>query len=181
MHAQTIITNRKQHKKGSVGSYGKFRNEVHRTLAQGNVIVTTFIDFYKLPNDFPEFTHDSLKIDQIENAIHKDFESNPNFIPYIQRHELEALMFSNIDGFDFVIDDSKALDKIEIILREFPNPEDINNSPETAPSKRLKSIFKYEKIGDAEMIFEMIGIASMMEKCPRFAQWMNKLVSKLSE
>ena len=42
MHAQTIVTNRKQHKKGGVTGYGKFKNEVSRTLAQGNVIVTTF-------------------------------------------------------------------------------------------------------------------------------------------
>lgn len=45
VNAQTIITNRKLHKKGGVGSYGKFKNEVKRTLAQGNVIVTSIIDF----------------------------------------------------------------------------------------------------------------------------------------
>ncbi len=58
MHGQTIITNRKQHKKGGVASYGKFKNEITRTLAQGNVIITTLIDFFRLPSDFPEFTSD---------------------------------------------------------------------------------------------------------------------------
>ena len=52
IHAQTIVTSRKQFKKGGIGSYGKFRNEISRTLAQGNVIVTTLIDFFKLPTDF---------------------------------------------------------------------------------------------------------------------------------
>ncbi len=35
MHAQTIITNRKQYKKGGVTGYGLFKNEVTKTLAQG--------------------------------------------------------------------------------------------------------------------------------------------------
>jgi len=33
MNVQTIVTNRKQHKKGGVSSYGKFRNEIERTLS----------------------------------------------------------------------------------------------------------------------------------------------------
>lgn len=181
MHAQTIITNRKQHKKGGVTSYGLFRNEVERTLAQGNVIVTTMIDFFRLPTDFPGFTADSAKIDQIEQAIHDDFHNHPDFIPYIQRHELEALMFSNRSGFELVIDDDSKLQRIDEILKQYPNPEDINNNPETAPSKRLQQIFNYDKTGDGELIFDMIGIDSIINKCPRFAAWIAKIVSKLTE
>ena len=124
MHAQTIITNRKQHKKGGVPGYGKFKNEVMRTLAQGNVVVTTLVDYFRLPTDFPGFT---------------------------------------------VIDDHEALRKVDAIIREYPNPEDINNNPATAPSKRLQSIFNYDKTGDGELIFDMIGIDSILGKCPRFA------------
>ena len=179
MHGQTIITNRKQHKKGSVGSYGKFKNEVNRTLAQGNVIVTTLIDFFRIPTDFPSFTTDSSYISKIEEAVHADFDNHPNFIPYIQLHELEALMFSDIAGFDLVIDDQNSLDKIKEIIKDYPNPEDINNSPETAPSKRLEKIYNYDKTGDGEMIFGMIGIESILEKCPRYANWLKVLEEKL--
>ena len=181
IHAQTIITNRKQYKKGGVTSYGKFRNEVIRTLAQGNVMVTTIIDFFKLPNDFPGYTMDSLRIKQIEKAIHDDFDNDPDFIPYIQRHELEALMFSDRAGFELVIDDNEKLRQIDAIIKEFPNPEDINNSPETAPSKRLQNIFNYDKTGDGELIFEMIGIESIINKCPRFARWLETIMVRLSE
>ena len=181
MHAQTIITNRKQHKKGGVTSYGLFKNEVERTLAQGNVIVTTMIDFFKLPGDFPSFTMDSTKIEQIEKAIHDDFENNPDLIPYIQRHELEALMFSDRSGFELVIDDVSKLQQIDKILDQYPNPEDINNNPNSAPSKRLQKIFSYDKTGDGELIFDMIGIDSILEKCPRFAEWLTKIVLKLKE
>ena len=104
---QTITTNRKQHKKGGVSSYGKYKNEVNNVLSQGNVLATTLIDFYALPTDFPAFTADSHRIHEIENAISADFGNNPDFIPYIQRHELEALMYSNMDGFEIVVDGSK--------------------------------------------------------------------------
>lgn len=181
MHAQTIITNRKQHKKGGVTDYPKFKNEVTRTLAQGNVVITSVIDFFRLPTDFPGHTFDSTKIAQIENAIHVDFENNPDFIPYIQRHELEALMLSGRAGFELVIDDEEKLEQIDQILENYPNPEDINNHPDTAPSKRLIRIFGYDKTGDGELIFEMLGIDRLLQKCPRFAEWMEKLVNKLSE
>lgn len=181
MHAQTIITNRKQHKKGGVTDYAKFKNEVTRTMAQGNVIITTLIDFFRLPNDFPGYTTDSNLIHQIEVSIHQDFGTNPNFIPYIQRHELEALMFSSIEGFDFVIDDQQKIQEIDTIINQYPNPEDINNHPDTAPSKRMERIFNYDKTGDGEMILEMLGIDQMLEKCPRFNEWIDKLIQKLSE
>lgn len=155
---QTIVTNRKQHKKGGVSSYGKFHNEIKHTLAQRNVIVTTIIDFFKLPTDFPQYTSDSLKINQIEEAILADFEYTSDLIPYIQRHELEALMSSDRSGFELIIDDKNQLKEIDAITDRYKNPEDNNNSPETAPSKRLASIFNYDKISDARLIFEMLTI-----------------------
>ncbi|MDF2156484.1 DUF4276 family protein [Algoriphagus sp. CAU 1675] len=181
MHAQTITTNRKQHKKGGVTDYAKFKNEVIRTFAQGNVIITTLIDFFRLPNDFPGYTSNSNLIHQVEASIHEDFGNNPDFIPYIQRHELEALMFSGREGFELVIDQGDQLAKIDQILNTYSNPEDINNDPETAPSKRLIKIFGYDKTGDGEMILEMLGIDQMLQKCPRFKEWIDKLIQKLSE
>lgn len=178
---QTITTNRKQHKKGGVGSYGKFKNEIQNTLSQGDVLVTTLIDFFKLPTDFPQFTDDSSKIQQIETAIHQDFDSNPNLLPYIQRHEVEALMYSSMEGFKLVMDEDKQLEKVQQIINQYPNPEDINNSPATAPSKRLQKIYDYDKTGDGEMIFEMVGIEAMLEKCPRFANWINLIKNRLDE
>lgn len=179
MNVQTIVTNRKQHKKGGVSSYGKFRNE--RTLSQGNVIVTTFIDFFKLPTDFPNFTLDSKYICEIENGILNDFESNQFLIPYIQSHEVEALMFSERTGFELVIDDDQKLKEIDEIMTQYPNPEEINNSPENAPSKRLSKIFNYDKVSDGELIFDSIKIESILEKCPRFKSWIENLLLKINE
>lgn len=181
MNAQTIITNRKQHKKGGVVNYQYLKNDLSRVVAQENVIITTFIDFFRLPTNFPNYTTDSILIHQIESGISNDFDNNPNIIPYIQRHEVESLMFSELDGFDFVIDDPNKLNEIENIISEFPNPEDINSRPEKAPSKRLEKIFNYDKVVDSEMIFDFLAIEQIMSKCPRFKDWIDSLVLKLSE
>lgn len=178
---QTITTNRKQHKKGGVVSYGSFENELKRTFSQGDVIITTLVDFFKLPTDFPGYTLDASLISNIESAVHEKFNYNPDLIPYVQLHEVEALMFSSMDGFDLVIDDEKELEQIEAIIRTYPNPEDINNSPQTSPSKRLAKIFNYDKTGDGEMIFDMVGIDAMLAKCPRFANWIETIINRLHE
>ncbi len=180
MNAYTITTNRKLHKKGGNPSYGKFKNEVIRTLSQQNVIVTTLVDFFKLPTDFPCYTNDSNKIDDIEKAILHDI-GDANFIPYIQRHEIESLMFSDKAGFELVIDDEQKLAQIDEIIAAYPNPEDINNSPQTAPSKRIQAIYKnYDKVQDGDLIFEMIDFRLIVEKCPRFKKWLDTIIKKLS-
>ncbi len=66
---------------------------------------------------------------------------------------------------------------LDIILR-FPNPELINDNPKTAPSKRIESILKpskYSKPFHGIDIAEIIGIEKMIEKCPHFREWINKL------
>ncbi len=179
VNCQTITTNRKLHKKGGVVSYDSFRNEVRNTLAQGNVLVTTLIDYFKLPTDFPNYTTNAKQVAQIETAIHKDFDNNQNFIPYIQLHEVEALMFSNRTGLEFVIDSEDQMELVDEIIEEYDNPENINNSPQTAPSKRLSKIFNCDKVSDGEMIFEIIGMEAILEKCPRFSEWINTIIEKL--
>ncbi len=181
MHCQSIITNRKQHKKGGVGSFGKFKNEISRTLAQGNVLVTTLIDFYGLPTDFPGFSSNASGISTIEREIHKAFNYTEYLIPYIQKHELESLMFADRNAIQLVLDDSLQLEKIDGILKEFPNPEDINNSWETAPSKRLQKILDYDKTADGNIVFEEMKIDDILHKCPRFKCWIDSIVKKLVE
>lgn len=180
-NAQTIITSRRKNKKGGVLSYEYFKNDVTRVMAQGNVIITSMLDFFRLPSNFPNFSTDSSKVCDIEEGILTDLGGQNNLIPYVQLHEIEALMFSDTTGFDFVIDDAQEMAQIREIIQEYPNPEDINNSPETAPSKRLGRIFNYNKVADGELIFEALGIAKILKACPRFAEWIETIENKLRE
>ena len=116
--------------------------------------------------------------------MNKDLkESTPDlqtFIPYIQKYEYEALLFSGIEGFEMLIDDEEKLDQIRAICDKYPNPEDINGGTETSPSKRLMKIFNYHKVGDGEDILGILGFEKIYNQCPRFAQWYNSLLDALN-
>lgn len=184
MNAQKIVTNRRQNRKGGNVGFEYLKNDICRVAATGNVLITTFLDFFRLPTDFPSFTNDSSQIDRIEEGIKRKMSEvmDVNFLlPYIQRHEIEALMFSDMDGFDIVVDDPKVRKDLKSVIDEYPNPEDINSSPEKAPSKRLLALFPYEKTLDGEMILEALSIDKIRSKCPRFNDWLEQLESGIKD
>ena len=179
MNAQKILTNRKLHKKGGNVGFEYLKNDVRRIAATGDVLITTLLDFFRLPTDYPGYTTDSLRLADIESAMRGEMGKVMDvscFLPYIQRHEIESLMYTKMDEFDLVIDDRQALDRLQEIIDSYPNPEDINGGADTAPSKRLMKIFpSYQKTVDGEMILEMLDIDDIRSKCPRFNEWLSKL------
>lgn len=183
IEAFKIVTNRQLNKKGGNISFTYLENELRRLASQGCTLVTTFVDFFRLPTDFPFYTTDSAKVDDIQKAMKERIaESVPafrEFHPYIQLHEFEALLFSDIKGFELVLDDQKQLEEIAKIQSDFPNPEDINGGAQTAPSKRLAQIFNYDKIADSGLILEEIGLKTIRDKCPRFRVWLDGLAREL--
>ena len=184
MNAQKIITNRKKNKKGGNVAFDYLKNDIERVAATRNVLITTFLDFFRLPTDFPGYTTDSLKIEQIEEAIRENISSiidRAKFLPYIQRHEIEALMYTNMDGFNYVVDKEESLNKLKEIINQYANPEDINSGSETAPSKRLMKIFPYQKTTDGEIILEALPIDDIRSKCPRFNEWLENLENGIRE
>ena len=101
------------------------------------------------------------------------------FIPYIQKHEFEAVLFSSNIGFERYFEEiAKETQKI---IDQYPNPEDINDQPHTAPSKRLLSLNpSYNKVNDGNIIALEIGIETMLEKCPRFKNWIETIIEKVN-
>lgn len=183
MHAQKITTNRKKHVKGGNVDYPLFKNELQRTVAQGGVMVTTFLDFFRLPSDFPGYTQDARLIDDFESAIRKDccdVVAPEYFLPYIQKHEFETLLFANCSGFAGVVDEKQQQKILEIVQdKKFSTPEDINGGEETAPSKRLLSIFNYRKVLDSALVLKDVDIDVIRKRCPRFDLWVGRLESAL--
>ena len=181
MHAQKITTNRKKHVKGGNVNYELLKNEIRRTYAQRGVLITTFMDFFRLPTDYPGYTQDVKQISQIENAIRIDCSNvipPTSFLPYLQKHEFETLLFANSAGFSKVVDGAE-MNKILNVLKKFSTPEDINGSPETAPSKRLLSIFNYKKVADSALVMKDVDIDALRKRCPRFDAWVGRLEDAL--
>ncbi|MDE6447499.1 MAG: DUF4276 family protein, partial [Muribaculaceae bacterium] len=103
------------------------------------------------------------------------------FIPYIQLHEFEALLFSAVNGFEMYFEDETSK-KIQEIIDSYDNPEEINNAPETAPSKRLLRIIPdYDKVIYGTIIALEIGLPKILNRCPRFRAWTDSLIQRCIE
>ena len=173
--------------RGGMVSYSHLANTIKPLLMseKNDYIVTTFIDFFRLPNDMPHY-EDSMKkpdkmeqIKSLEGAINEAIDDR-RFFSYIQLHEFEALLFSSNKGFEYYFSEELA-EKTASIISSYDNPEDINTSPKGAPSKRLAIKSDYNKVLEGNLIALEIGIKSILEKCPRFAEWINNIVEKCKE
>ena len=101
-------------------------------------------------------------------------------LPYVQMHEFEALLFTDIEQFEWVQDgwSEDARVKLQAVRAAYANPEDINNSPQTAPSKRLLAILgeeNYSKVEHGPLVAEAIGLDEIRRQCPQFNQWLSAL------
>jgi hypothetical protein len=143
--------------------------------------LTTLVDFYGFKD---RQGRDRTTLEQtILNEVNKRIKPfDPRFfLPYIQMHEFEGLLFSDIEQFQWVLDGWDATARTELlnIRHSFNGPEDINDSPATAPSKRLARIFggRYSKPLHGSIIAEEIGLERIRRQCPRFDGWVSHLES----
>ena len=150
---------------------------------------TSMLDYYALPHDFPGYadlplTDSSRRIEVLETAMATDiaarlpdYRVRERFIPYIQRHEFEALLFSNPSAFDAAYPgDSSGIHRVESIRKQFETPEDINDGLTTAPSKRIGAIWQdYKKPVAGLLIAQRIGLSAMRRECPGFGRWVSRL------
>lgn len=168
--------------RGGMVSYERLKNNILPLLREGDApIVSTLIDFFRCPDTPGKEVWGKVinHYDQVwlrEQEIGRDIGSR-HFIPYIQLHEFEALLFSSDVGFKGLFSPKEA-DKLSKIVRDYPNPEEINSSPESAPSKRILAIVPtYDKVLGGDLIANAIGIGTILERCPRFRAWVESLVS----
>ena len=104
-----------------------------------------------------------------------NFDKN-RFVPYVMMHEFEAMLFSDCESFGRSIGYDKIIPSIQAIRDQFSNPEDIDDSPVTAPSKRIKCLIEeYEKPLMGNVAILGIGLESIRGECPHFSAWLHKL------
>jgi len=67
----------------------------------------------------------------------------------------------------------------EAIRNQFVTPEDINDSPVTAPSKRVRELIPgYEKPLYGALAVLEIGLDRIRRECPHFNDWIVALESR---
>lgn len=191
--ARKILTGWDRHNtkpaKGGLLKYNKFRNDVLSWIESDrnrpNTFYTSFIDLYAFPKDdqspyttqIQQIKDPYQKIEALEKAIGDNI-NHPNFIPYVQLHEFEAFLLVDPDRLLTMYPDQGAgVRRLKTDIGS-TNPEEINESPQTAPSKRIiKYLPDYEgqKAQVGPLVAEDIGMTKLRERCPHFNAWINIL------
>jgi hypothetical protein len=171
-----------------ISKYSHFRREVLAALKQdASTFCTMMVDYYGMPNSWPgrEIARQKPFAEKhvvIEEAIFNDIAAElgerfdrRRFIPYVQMHEFEAILFSDpkLLAASLKLPDES---KVQRIRETFGSPEEINDSEQTALSKRIKGLCaRYSKVVDGVLIAQKIGLKTMRDQCPHFNQWLRKL------
>lgn len=175
--------------KGGFVNYDHLKNDITNLLkSEKDIVVSMFVDFFRIPTNFPNFELSQSKsitdarIEVLLEGISNDI-NDERFIPYIQKHEFESLLFSSDEGFSNWFENEWIINELNTIINHYPNPEEINTGSETAPSKRIIKILdqkkqRYDKIAEGNLIAEEVGFEKIMEKCPRFNNWILNLIEK---
>ena len=183
-----IVVGKKGHQGGDI-RYSRVQRDIELHLKQrSDTYLTLFIDYYGIDSNWPGY-QDSLQLPTAETKAdcvntatkalvvdaYAENSADSRFIPFVTMHEFEALLFSDTEKLANGI--SKSESKIEAIISQFSSPEEINNSPTTAPSKRLNTLVdgKFMKTTAGIAIARDIGIDKMREKCPVFNEWVDTL------
>lgn len=171
---------------GGVKKFDRFRRSMKLEVgrARGHRYFTTMIDLYALP-EFPgDRRADGLRgvdrAQRIEAAMAEEFNS-PNFLPYIQVHEFEALMFVDLEVLPAAFPDDRKVQGAPALLRQAVGslaPEEINDDPATAPSKRLIRVIptygQFKSVVGPELA-RQIGLPRLRKDCPHFDAWVGRL------
>lgn len=143
--------------------------------------VTSLVDFYGFQDKGSATPQDlEQRINQaVGSRIRQSWDESRVFA-YVQKHEFEALLFSNTACFAAVLDDipANAPEALRAIRRQFATPEDINDSPATAPSKRIAQLIpRYDKPVHGPDLATEMGLDIIRQECVRFNEWLTRLES----
>jgi hypothetical protein len=176
--------------RGGIRSYLSAQRDLRAALTQDRgAFVSTMFDYYAMPDSWPgrivaRAKQGSERACVIEAALSADiassldgrFQANLRFLPYVQLHEFEALLFASPQVMAREFGDASLEAKLQEVRDGFDTPEDINDDPQTAPSKRIESIFgDYKKPLYGKRISMEIGIPVIRAACPHFHDWLTRL------
>jgi hypothetical protein len=171
------------------------RDIVHKLKSRRkqDAFVTTMIDLYALPSDFPGKTtlqrdpnNPTPYVKALEEALRNDIAdafgddiARSRFIPYLQLHEYETMLFADPEAFRFAFDDCDlAIEELKTVAGLFACIEHINDGPTTVPSKQIIRVvpgYEGRKTSAGPDIADYIGLAVIRKKCPHFDEWLTRL------
>jgi hypothetical protein len=188
VHLTPIILGVPGHKGGRT-NYARVQKDLLRQLKQDpTAYCSTMIDFYGLGRGFPgtplpPHLGNVRKVEHIESAIKDDicdripdFRPDVRLIPYLSLHEYEGLLFSDPDALAQALNMPNLAHRFHQVRNGFPTPEDIDDSPDSAPSKRVIAIYSaYRKVIEGTLAARAVGIEKMRQECEHFRNWLERI------
>jgi hypothetical protein len=179
---------RKVSRGGVPAHYETMRRDITNGLKarkQETDFFTTLIDVYGLPNDFPgkdqnvrNPANPTLYVEALETAFGDDI-GDRRFIPYLQLHEYESMLFANPEALQSSFPGcDQAIEQLTNIAASVPSIEHIDDGTATAPSKRIIGVlpaYEGRKSSAGPDVAEYIGLATIRSKCPHFDKWLTRL------
>ncbi len=139
--------------------------------------VTTFFDLYGFKDRKPRET-----AAQLEQRVAQRMGQPSRLRPYIQQYEFESLVFAVPNAGRIFGSDSLSA-KIGAVLSSCDgNAELINDSAQTAPSARLKTLFSELKLGNYDKVVNGTlllkgNVDAVRAACPNFDAWVSWIES----
>ena len=188
--ARLLGNARQRDRRGGIRPWDSVRNDILNHLRGDQVtLATTMVDYYGLPGTWPgrersrrlkslneqAASVETDLLDDIANSLGGGFDRR-RFVPYVVMHEFEGLLFSNPDRFAQSIGRPDLSSEFQAIRCEFQTPEEINDSSDSAPSLRVRKLYRgYQKPLMGVLAAEEIGLDAIRKECPLFHKWIEEL------
>jgi hypothetical protein len=196
--ARIIGNARLRRRRGGIRPWFPVRKDIINHLRQDpGCVATTMVDFYGLPqhgdrawpgraaavgasaHQKASVVEEALR-DDLAHEMGTDFDIT-RFLPFVVVHEFEGLLFSDCAAFARGICRPDLEPSFSQIREGFATPEDIDDSPLTAPSKRLEELVPgYEKPLFGALAILEIGLHPIRAECPHFDGWLHQLESLIA-
>jgi hypothetical protein len=191
--ARLLGNARQRDRRGGARAWSSVRKDILNHLKEdGECLATTMVDYYGLPlsgsgawpgravaanrtfADKAATVQDALAGD-INSELGDDF-NQKRFVPYVMMHEFEAFLFSDTKKAAAGMGKPMVGVHLQEIRDQFATPEEINDSPTTAPSKRIIQLIpEYNKPLMGVLGVLEIGLNTIRQECPLFHGWLECL------
>ena len=194
VNARLVGNARQRSRRGGIRSWPSVRKGIANHLkSDPRCVATTMVDYYGLPSRGPGAwpgRREAARLpfeqraEHVEKACMDDMTAgvpaNLNLarrlVPFVMIHEFEALLFSDCRRFAAGIEQRRAFRDLQAIRESFDTPEQIDDSPNGAPSKRIQAVIPgYQKPLMGTLASLEIGVLAMRKECPHFADWLERL------
>lgn len=192
--AHCVTTRRERRAKhvihrGGLTTWKHARKDISRWLRgdrSENARVTTMFDLYGLPKDFPCYADAAgasdpyARVELLETAMSEAIDDK-RFIPYIQLHEFEALLFADPQELDTQFPDRPIpIRQLVQTATGVDSPELVDDGPTSAPSKRIMAAipeYQGRKASAGPIVAARIGLPVLQSQCRHFREWLDRLTT----